>query len=52
MIPNPISTISDLRFKTKEVFAKAKKQPVLLFHRSTPIGALLSYEEYAPQFDH
>ncbi len=46
MITSNISTISDLRFKTKEVLAKTKTGPVILFHRSTPIGTLLSYTEY------
>lgn len=41
-----ISSISDLRFKTKDVFAKAGKEPVFLFHHSTPKGVLLSMEQY------
>lgn len=41
-----ISTISELRFKTKDVLAKSGKEPVFLFHRSTPKGVLLSYEKY------
>ena len=44
--PNSISTISDLRFKTKEVLKKASKKPVFLFHRSTPKGVILSLAEY------
>ena len=44
--PHSISTISDLRFKTKEVFKKANKEPVFLFNRSTPKGVLLSLEKY------
>lgn len=46
MISNNISTITDLRFKTKEVFKKALAEPVFLFHRSTPKGVLMSYERY------
>jgi len=41
-----ISTISDLRFKTKAVFSKASRKPVFLFHRSSPKGVLLSMEKY------
>lgn len=41
-----ISSISDLRFKTKDVFAKAMKEPVFLLHHSTPKGVLLSMEQY------
>lgn len=51
MMTTNISTISDLRFKTKDVFAKTKTEPVLLFHRSTPIGALFSYEKYQQIMD-
>jgi len=43
---NQINSISDLRFKTKEVFRKASKEPVFLFHRNTPKGVLLSFENY------
>ena len=39
-------TITDLRFKTKEVLAKAEEGPVYLFHRSTPQSVLLSFERY------
>lgn len=46
MITQNISTISDLRFKTKDVLAKAAKEPVFLFHRATPKGVLLSISEY------
>lgn len=46
MISNNISTITDLRFKTKDVLEKASESPVFLFHRSTPKGVLMSYEEY------
>lgn len=48
---NSISTISDLRFKTKEVFKKALKKPVFLFARSVPKGVLLSIEEYQSLMD-
>lgn len=41
-----ISTISDLRFKTKDVLAKSDKEPIFLFHRSTPKGVIMSYEKY------
>ena len=41
-----ISSISDLRFKTKEVIKKASKSPVFLFSHNTPKGVLLSYESY------
>jgi len=41
-----ISTISDLRFKTKEVMKKVSKEPVFLFHRSSPQGVLMSMEKY------
>ncbi len=44
--PNSINTISDLRFKTKEVFERADKSPVFLFQRSTPKGVLLSIKDY------
>lgn len=46
MISNNISTITDLRFKTKEVLKKALEEPVFLFHRSTPKGVIMSYENY------
>lgn len=41
-----ISSISDLRFKTKEVLKKAHKSPVYLFSRNAPQGVLLSYDNY------
>lgn len=41
-----ISTVSDLRFKTKDVIKKAAKEPVYIFHRSMPQGVLLSQERY------
>ncbi len=43
---NNISTISDLRFKTKKVLKKAHTEPLFLFHRSSPKGVLLSFEIY------
>lgn len=44
--PNSISTISDLRFKTKEVLNRAVKKPIFLFNRSKPTGVLLSLDKY------
>lgn len=41
-----ISSISDLRFKTKEVLKKAQKSPIYLFSHNTPQGVLLSYDNY------
>ena len=46
-----ISTISDLRFKTKDVFKKVKYNPVYLFHRSSPKGVILSMEKYKEMMD-
>ena len=46
IISNDISTISDLRFKTKAVLNKAARRPVILFHRSSPKGLILSMEKY------
>ncbi len=46
-----ISTISELRFKTKDVLRKAKETPVYLFHRSTPKAVLLSMEKYHELMD-
>ena len=46
MNPNQISTISDLRFKTKDVLKKAAGEPVYIFNRSVPQGVILSYEAY------
>lgn len=46
MIPTSITTISDLRFKTKAVLAKAIKEPVVIFHRSVPKGVILSVKDY------
>ncbi len=51
MIPGTITTISDLRFKTKQVLASAAKAPVFVFHRSTPRGVLLSVAEYQEIMD-
>ena len=44
-------TITDLRFKTKEVLAKAEEGPVYLFHRSIPKGVIMSFEEYSNLVD-
>jgi len=41
-----ISTISELRYKTKEVLKKTKDAPVYLFYRSVPQGVILSLEKY------
>lgn len=46
-----ISTISDLRFKTKDVLKKVKNNPVYLFHRSSPQGVILSMEKYKEMTD-
>ena len=46
-----ISTISDLRFKTKDVLKKVKDNPVYLFHRSSPKGVILSMEKYKELMD-
>jgi len=44
-------SITDLRFKTKELLAKAETEPVLLLHHSTPKGVLLSYAQYLNLLD-
>lgn len=41
-----ISTISELRFKTKEVLKKAAQKPLFLFNRSQPQAVILSLTEY------
>lgn len=46
MIPTSFTTISDLRFKTKAVLAKAAKSPVLVLHQATPKGVILSVSDY------
>lgn len=46
-----ISTISELRFKTDEVFKKIKSSPVYILHRSTPKGVLMSLEKYQEMID-
>ncbi len=46
MLSTNISTISDLRFKTEEVLAKADLSPLFLFNRSTPRAVILSVEEF------
>ena len=43
---NNITTISDLRFKTKDVLKKAEKTPLFVFNRSIPQSVLMSYENY------
>jgi len=43
----PIFTVSDLRYKTKEVFRKLKDQPVVLTQRGRPQAVLVDYETYA-----
>lgn len=46
ILPNIIRTVSDLRYKTKDVMARAQHEPVVLFDRSTPKGVLLSMDKY------
>ncbi len=46
MITQNISTITDLRFKTKSVLDKADNSPVFLFNRSTPAGVIMSFKKY------
>ena len=46
ILPNIIRTISDLRYKTKDVMAKAQHEPVVLFEHNNPKGVLLSMEKY------
>jgi len=41
-----ISTISELRFKTKEVLKKAAQKPLFLFNSSQPQAVILSLSEY------
>jgi len=43
--------MSDLRFKTKTVLDKTETEPVFLFHRSTPKGVLLSWNQYQTIID-
>lgn len=43
---NQINSISDLRFKTKEVLKKTSKGPVFLFYRNKPKGVLVSFKNY------
>lgn len=43
---NNITTISDLRFKTKEVLKRAEKMPLFVFNRSVPQSVIMSYENY------
>lgn len=46
ILPNIIHTISDLRYKTKDVMAKAQHEPVVLFQHNSPKGVLLSMDKY------
>lgn len=48
---NNISSISDLRFKTKKVINKAAIAPVFLFNRSTPTSVIISFEKYQEMTD-
>ena len=48
---NNISSISDLRFKTKKVINKAAISPVFLFNRSTPTSVIISFEKYQEMTD-
>ena len=43
---NNISSITDLRFKTKAILKKTLDGPVFLFHQSTPKGVILSYDNF------
>jgi prevent-host-death family protein len=43
----PIFTVSDLRYKTKEVFRKLKERPVVLTQRGRPRAVLVDYAAYA-----
>ena len=43
---NNISSISDLRFKTKDVLKKALQEPIYLFHRTDPKAVMMSVEKY------
>lgn len=46
MIHTSLTTISDLRFKTKAVLARALKEPVVVLHRAVPKGVILSMADY------
>lgn len=46
ILPNIIRTITDLRYKTKDVMAKAQHEPVVLFEHNSPKGVLLSMDKY------
>lgn len=46
ILPHIIRTISDLRYKTKDVIAKAQHEPVVLFQHNSPKGVLLSMDKY------
>lgn len=42
----PLYTVSDLRYKTKEVFRRLKEQPVVLLQRGRPQAVLVDYQEF------
>ena len=47
MITNDnVSTITDLRFKTKDILEKTLDGPVFLFQHSRPKGVILSYDAF------
>jgi len=46
ILPNIIRTVSDLRYKTKDVMASVQREPVVLFEHNSPKGVLLSIERY------
>lgn len=45
-MPSTVTTISDLRYKTKQVLDKTSNGPITILHRTTPKGVLLSMKEY------
>lgn len=51
MIHTAISTISDLRYKTKKVLKDASKSPVVVMHRTSPQGVILSMKKYQEMLD-
>jgi prevent-host-death family protein len=46
MIPTNITTISDLRYKTKQVLINAESGPVTILHRATAKGIIISVDEF------
>lgn len=42
----PIYTISDLRYKAREVLQRLREQPIVLTQRGRPRAVLLDYEAY------